>query len=142
MPLPILPLIRAAITGAHTHTQTLYKADSHTLAQSQSSGLCMPLASHCVVLCSDQTDHSIRGSDGNIVTPLLFCSSGCCQLRQMSNLVQSNYRPGLSQSGLIGKAMVATRRQTHQHTFRHGYTHTPHPPTHIQPCIYNKHAGD
>lgn len=86
MPLPILLLIRAAITGTPTWTRALTR---QTLAHAQSSGLCMWLASHCVVLCADQTEHGvvllsrpIGGSDGYDVAPLLFNSSGCCQLRQ------------------------------------------------------------
>lgn len=59
VPLPIELLIRVAITGTRmcTCTQnTQIEADPHTLAHGQSLGLCMWLASHRVVLCSDQTE--------------------------------------------------------------------------------------
>lgn len=92
MPLPILLLIRAAITGTNTYIQThavLQGRPTHFGTRSKAQPFCMRLASHRVVLCSDQTEHGvvllsrpIGGSDGYIIAPLLFRSSGCCHLRQ------------------------------------------------------------
>lgn len=98
MPLPILPLIRAATAGTQTFTCCLTR---QSLAHTQSPSLCMWLASHCVVLCSDQTEPGvgllsglIGGSDEYNIAPLLFCSSGCCQLTQCQICCKAIKGPG------------------------------------------------